>query len=54
MYYFFVTRLLQEFSNKQENKGTLNDLMRKFVTICSTECSAVSGQLFCAIFSFTS
>ena len=50
----FVRRLLKEFSNKHGNKGTLNDFLRKFVTICSIECTAVSGQLsLCYFFCFT-
>jgi len=49
----FVTRLLKEFSNKQGNKGTLNNFLLKFVTICSTKRTVVSGRLFCVIFSFT-
>jgi len=33
--------LLKKFSNKQANKGTLNDFLQKFGTICSTERTAV-------------
>jgi len=37
----------------KETNGTLNDFMRKFGTIGSTERTAVIGWPFCAIFSFT-
>ena len=38
---FSVRRLLKEFYNKRENKRTLNDFLRKFGTIGSTERMAV-------------
>jgi len=41
-----VRRLLKEFSNKHGKKQTLNDFLRKFGTIGSTERTTVSGGLF--------
>ena len=43
----------REFSDKlgKETNGTLNDFLRKFGTIGSTERTAISRRPFCAIFS---
>ena len=39
-------RLLNESSNNQGKKRTLNDFIRKFGTVGSTECTAVSSLSF--------
>jgi len=47
---FSIRRLLKEYSNEQEKKRTMNDFLRKFGTIGSTERTVVSGRLFLCYF----
>ena len=47
---FFVRKMLKGLNNRQgtnSEKQTLNDFLRKLGTTGLTECTAVSGQLFC-------
>jgi len=54
MYNIFCEKTVKKFlTNMERKKRTLNDFLRMFGTIGSTERTVVSGRPFCAIFSFT-